>query len=86
MSIKLYQELHFFSLTVFMILSTEFYIMKTHAERSRQQAQERPMHVSREKVCKGQKGSDEQRTAKQPQGKPKCQKAECNSKKTKQKR
>jgi len=61
-------------------------LLLQHAERSRQHSQEKPMHVSREKVCKGQKGSNEQKTAKQPQGKPKSQKAECNSKKTKQKK
>ena len=61
-------------------------LLLQHAERSRQHSQEKRMHVSREKVCKGQKGSDVQRTAKQPQGKPKCQKSECNSKKTKQKK
>ena len=61
-------------------------LLLQHAERSRQHSQEKRMHMSREKVCKGQKGSDEHRTAKQPQGKPKCQKSECNSKKPKQKK
>ena len=61
-------------------------LLLQHAERSRQHSQEKRTHMSSEKVCKGQKGSDEQKTAKQPQGKPKCQKSECNSKKPKQKK
>jgi len=61
-------------------------LLLQHAERSREHPEEKRMHMSRDKARKGQKVSGEPRIAKQPQGKPKCQKSECNSKKTKHKK